>query len=270
MSWVRIGQDVNIALGLGLIVRLLTLRLQRVYRIFCLFLLAEFGASLIAFGKAMAPEWLPDYRISWMIGRAVIWIFTLWTVYALLEAVLSNLPGILRFSRKLLNWVFVVAIFFGLITARAEYLAARLPRATDGIDQAVGVSFVLDRVVCTIALFALVAILGFLVWFPVEISKNLVVFTTGFLVYFVAKAALLLTRSVWSHESIRLMSNLILFISSACFAYWAVFISKQGEAVPIRIGHGWAAHDHERLVTQLEGMNTALLRASARRNPTLG
>ncbi len=265
MSWVRAGQGINIALGLILIVRLLRLRLQRVYRIFCVFLACEFAASLLAYAKTVVPNALPDYRIVWVLGRAVIWIVTLWTVYALLEAVLKNLPGVLRLSRRLLNWVFIAALIFGLLTARPEFSISGLSGQSDPLSEAVGIAVVLDRVVCTIALFALVSILGFMLWFPVEISRNLIVFTTGFLVYFAAKGGLLLTRSLWSHESLALISNLIMFTSAACFAYWAIFITSEAEAVPVRIGHSWRPREQERLIGQLEAINVALLRTATRR-----
>jgi hypothetical protein len=265
MSWVRVGQYTNIALAFTVIVRLLSLRLQRVYRIFSLFLFCELLASLLAFIKSIADETLPDYRIMWMIGRAVIWIFTLWTVYALLDAVLANLPGVLRLSRTLLNSVFVAALILGLLMARAEYSASELSGQIDMLHEALGIAVVLDRVVCTMALFALVSILGLLLWFPVEISKNLVVFTTGFLVYFASKGGLLLMPGVWSHTSLSIMSNVIMLISGACFAFWALFISRQGETVPVRIGHSWHRREQERLIGQLEAINVALLRTAARR-----
>jgi hypothetical protein len=213
----------------------------------------------------LVPEWLPDYRIIWIVANSVIWICTLWTLYALLEAVLTNLPGILGFSRKLLNGAFISTGILSLLTAGPEYSASGAAAFPDPIARAVGIAFVLDRVLSTVALVVLLAILGFLVWFPVQISKNLVVFSTGFLVYFAAKTSLVLTSNIWSHETLRLVSNLMMFISGACFAYWTLFISQQGETVPVRIGHSWHARDQERLIGQLEGLNAALLRSAVRR-----
>jgi hypothetical protein len=200
-----------------------------------------------------------------MMAESVIWVFILWTVYALLSAVLANLPGILGFSQKLLNSAFISAGILGLLTAPAEYSLSGAAAYADPIARAVGIGFVLDRVLSTVALLALVSILGFLLWFPVEVSRNLMVFSTGFLVYFGAKTALSLTRSFWSLENVRLISNLIMFISGACFAYWAMFISRQGETVPVRIGHSWHRREQERLIGQLEAMNAALLRTAVHR-----
>ncbi|MGI8962056.1 MAG: hypothetical protein ACR2IV_20320 [Bryobacteraceae bacterium] len=264
MIWVRIA-NLSTALCLALIIRLLLLRLHRVYRIFCLFLVSELSASLVADLKFLAPGSLPDYRIIWIVAQSVIWICTLWTVYALLDAVLTNLPGILGFSRKLLNGAFISAGILALLTAPPEYSVSGAAEFLDPIARAVSIGFVLDRVLSTVALLVLVSILGFLLWFPVEVSKNLIVFSTGFLVYFAAKTALLLTRSFWSHQSLNLVSNLIMFISCACYAYWAMFISRQGENVPVRVGHSWRVREQERLIGQLEAINAALLRTAVRR-----
>jgi hypothetical protein len=265
MISVRIPQGVETALCLALVARLSSLRLHRVYQIFCLFLLSELLGSLLALLGHFGPEWLPDYRIVWMVGESVIWIFTLWTVYALLDAVLANLPGILRFSRKLLNGAFISAGILALLTAQPEYLLSGAARYVDPIARGVGIGLVLDRVFCTVALLVLVSILGFLFWFPVEVPRNLIVFNTGFVVYFAAKTVLSLARSFASNENLRLISNLIMFISGACFAYWAIFITRQGEAVPVRIGHTWHRREQERLIGQLEAMNAALLRTAVRR-----
>jgi hypothetical protein len=188
----------------------------------------------------------------------------LWTVYALLEAVLAKLPGILGFSRKLLNSAFILAGILGLLTARPEYFASGAAAFVDPIARTVGIGIVLDRVISTVALLVLVCILGFLLWFPVEVSKNLVVFSIGFLVYFSTKTGLLLMGSVWSHESLDIISNLIMFISGACFAYWAIFITPEAETVPVRIGHIWQRREQERLIGQLEAINIALLRTARR------
>ena len=265
MIWGEIAKAVDVTLCLALILRLLLLRLHRVYRIFCLLLLSEFSASLMAVVKFLAPESEPDYRITWMIAQVVIWILMLWTVYALLGAVLANLPGILGFSQKLLNSAFISAAILGLLTAPAEYTLSGAAAYSDPVARAVGMGLVLDRVLSTVALLVLVAILGFLLWFPVEISRNLMVFSTGFLVYFSSKTVLSLARSFSSLGYLRPISNLMMLISAACFAYWAMFINRQGETVPVRVGHSWHRREQERLIGQLEAMNAALLRTAVRR-----
>jgi len=101
-------------------------------------------------------------------------------------------------------------------------------------------------------------------WFPVRMPRNLAIFSTGFVIWFAAKTGLLLARSYWSPESVDFLSTSMNVILSACFAYWSVFITQQGETAAVRIGHSWHVGEQERLIGQLEAMNTALLRAARR------
>jgi hypothetical protein len=87
----------------------------------------------------------------------------------------------------------------------------------------------------------------------------------GLVIYFATKVALLLARSYLSHENTRVLSTTMAFVVAACFAYWIVAITPHGQAVQVRWGHSWRLDEQRRLMTQLESMNTALLRAATRR-----
>ena len=265
MNWGHIAQAGNAALAILLIVRLLILRLHSVYRVFSAFLLFDLLSSLITFLETLLHDPRLDYRITWMGLESISWILSLWVVYALLAAILANLPGILSFSRKLLNATFLVAFLIALLTAEPEYSLGALSGPVDGIDRAVRIVFVSERVVSMVALLVLVFIIAFILWFPVQMPKNLVIFSIGFIVYFAALTALLLAQSFWAHEISRTISNIILLVPTACYAYWAVLITAPGEERIVRIGHSWrGATEQKRLIGQLEAMNLALLRAARR------
>ena len=245
-----------------LIVRLSVLRLRSVYRVFCVFLAFELLASFITLFEALAQNPRFDYRLTWIGLRIIAWILSLWMVYALLEAALATLPGILRFSRRLLNSTFVVAIAIALVTVKPEYSALSAPAGP--IQRAVRITFELERIISMTALLALIAILAFVLWFPVQMPRNLAVFSVGFLIYFAAKTGLLLAYTFWSPQSADLFSNAVIFILAACFAYWTFFINSAGEKAPVRMGHSWHLSEQQRLLSQLEAMNSALARAPRR------
>ncbi|MGA8027192.1 MAG: hypothetical protein WB992_08590 [Bryobacteraceae bacterium] len=264
MNWSHIAQAGNAALAILLIIRLLMLRLHSVYRVFCAFLLFDLLASLITLVERLLHDPRIDYRITWIGLEFISWILSLWIVYALLDAILANLPGILRFSRKLLNATFLAALIVAVLTAKPEYAAWAVPGHADSIYAVVSVVLVLERVISSVALLVLVSMLSFILWFPVQMPRNLAVFSVGFIVYFAAITALLLAQSVWSHEISRAISNAIVMVPTACYAYWAIFITAEGERRSVRIGHGWHTGDQKRLIGQLEAMNVALLRAARR------
>ena len=113
------------------------------------------------------------------------------------------------------------------------------------------------------ALLALLAVLGFLLWFPVQIPRNLAVFNVGFLVYFSFKNLVFLAMSFSSQNMVRFVSVTASMVAAACFAYWAVFISAAGEKAKTRLSI-WKPADQEQLLQQLEMLNQSLIRSARR------
>ena len=137
--WMGAAQYATEALALILIWRLFSLRGKReaVYVIFALFL----GFQLLASAEYFFfTHWFAntvDYRFVWLLSTIVGWVFSLSLVYSLAKAVLSGLPGVCRFSRMFLNFVFPSAILLALFTARGEYSVTGAARYSDSTEQLV-------------------------------------------------------------------------------------------------------------------------------------
>lgn len=261
----EIPQIISDGLACLLIGRLVSLRLHAVYRVFCVFLVFDLISSGIAFVELGILKAHLAYQITWIGMRIIAWILSLWMVYALLDAVLANFPGILKFSRKLLNATFFLALLVALSTAKPEYTAGGLASSTAyPIAPELGLALVLERVICSAALLALLAILGFILWFPVRLPRNLVVFSIGFVTYFAINTGLLLIESFVSHTISQTIGNALTLLLSLCYAYMALSITAQGEAKSVSLGHSWRVADQQRLLRQLENMNDALVRTARR------
>jgi len=117
----------------------------------------------------------------------------------------------------------------------------------------------------SIALVVFLAILTFLVWFPVSVSRNLASLTIGLLIYFAGKTIALVARgAAWSDSAVRLMSTSITVVSSICFAYWIIQITPKGETVPGDLSLPGRNIDKEHLVRQLELLDQSLAQAARR------
>jgi hypothetical protein len=263
-SW-EIPQFISDGLACLLVCRLVLLRLHAVYRVFCCFLIFDVISSGVAFVELGALNAVSAYRITWIGLRIIAWILSLWMVYALLDAVLANFRGILKFSRKLLNATFLLALVVALSTAKPEYTVGGLAASTVPIFRVLGLALVVERVICSAALLALIAILGFILWFPVRLPRNLVVFSIGFVAYFAINTGLILIEDFVSHAISQTVSNSLTLLLSLCYAYMAISITAAGERRSISVGHSWSAPEQQRLMRQLEDMNEALIRAAARR-----
>jgi hypothetical protein len=264
MNWDRIVLCAKDLLGVVLVLRLLQLQLHGVYRVFAVFVLYEcLGSSVVLFQSALTSRGV-DYEWEWLVLSAVGWVITLWMVYAVLEAVLERLPGILKFSRRFLNYTFLAAVIVALITAKAELSGNTVPSGKSALESAVVVGMALERVIATVVLLVLLAIICFVLWFPVKLPRNLVVFSLGLVVYFSCRNVLMLAQEFLAVEAARAAAVASMLVLGGCFAYWGVCLSRAGEAAELRLGHGWRSGDQQRLMDQLEAMNAALLRGARR------
>ena len=271
MDWPSVAQDIELCLSIILILRLLSLGLHHVYRYFSFFLLANISGTLmwVVERRLVGTPFYVDYRILWMADLVFIWLFTFLTVYALLDAILAQLPGILKLSHRVLSLAFLVALGVALVTALPEYRAAMVTQPLPGrLAHLTAGAIVLDRVIATIALITLLAIVLFLFWFPVNMSRNLLAFFSGFVVYFSLRACLNLAVSLRSNgaaDFVRFTNLLSAVIVSSIFAGWSIFLSRSGETVTAKVRLApWRAKEEDLLIAQLQAMNASLLRAVRR------
>jgi hypothetical protein len=264
-SWINAAQYATEILAIVLVVRLLWLRERRegVYYIIIVFLLVQTSQSLIYFAYTKWAIDQIDYRLIWLSLTAFLAGFSLWLVYALAKAVLTELPGILRFSRTLLNVAFPLAIVIAFSTAKSEY---GLIRGADPMDRLMRICSVADRGISMAAALLLLIILAFILWFPVKMSKNLAIFSIGFVVYFASKTGLDLIHlySGLGAKAITILSTVDSVVLILCFLYWIFFIGTQGQTAQVRIGHSWRVAEQAKLLERLESLNGALMRTSQR------
>jgi hypothetical protein len=259
IPWTGIALLTNAVLGVVLIVRLLSLRLHRVYKVFCAYVVFV----LLSPPLVLVEDWRRglDYRVVYVLVALSTWVFTLWVVSALLGAILAHLPGILKFSRRLLAIVFALATVLAIIMARPEFHHDQTSRAISSIDFAVRLVSPIERVVITVSLLALLAIQGFILWFPVSLPRNLVLFSIGFVFNFVCETVLLVIRGLLPPSASAVIDPVNLFVLTACLLYFSLVITRPGESIPIRLGHIWHSAEQDRLFRQLEQINGALLRS---------
>jgi hypothetical protein len=260
MTGDRIALALSCLLGIILVIRLLSLRLHRIYSVFCIFVFVQVLGSAAYTYEVLYTSL--DYRITFLLVAIVAWVVVLWLVYGFLGAVLATLPGILRFSRKVLNCTCAVAAALTLFGAHA---ALALFSSDPSRDTAAKAVMIMDPYVNATALVVLLAILAFVLWFPVEMPKNLVRFSFGLIAYFTAQICLVLVPQFIPGVSAAYLSVATTLANGICFLYWSLALTAEGETSSVRIGHGWRPREQQRLLQQLEGMNAALLQGARRR-----
>lgn len=255
--WTRAAVYVGIVLGLCVILRLLSLRLHKVYRLFSAFLAVEVTSEL---ALAISTRLPMDYRLCWIVLAIPGWILTLWTVYALLDAILAKLPGVLSLSQFVLRLGFLIAAAVACaVVLETPHLG---PQVHGAFEEAILAGIQIERAVGVLALLALLAIEGFVLWFPVEMPRNLFAFTAGLTVYFLFRTATVLSIAFLPPHAQARLAQITMIVLPACYVYWIVSIHRSGEASQVRVGQSWAGSNNQELaLLELERMNTALLRS---------
>ena len=237
-----------------LLLKIVGSRLFRPYRWFTAFLateLAQFGASLLFKVNTNAYGWV------WVLTEPLLWVLHILIVLELYQRVLSGYKGISTLGR----WVFMVAVVVA-VTAALATLSPDLSNPSQKFRIILYYSVLKRAIFSSVAIF-LLFITGFLVWYPIPLNRNVVIFAMVYAPYFLGNAAALLVRNVAGPDVTRAVSTAMLAIECACMFAWLVFLNRKGEARKVVMGHQWKAGDDERLVAQLNAVNRVLTRSKS-------
>jgi hypothetical protein len=287
---------VNAGLTLALIVRLIHLNLQGVFRLLVFILSADLVTLCLTFAMKREGFWVryrPDYRIVYSVYSGLELAITACIIFALLRSMMSRHTGILKLSRQILAGTVLLAVAIGLVLvavqtkldkptedkARTEDAAkagdaersesvtreANTPSNAKAsqLFNLVFEMLTVDQTVSLVLLLTLVSMLCFLLWFPIDVPRNIAVFSAGYIIFFTVKSLTLFLR-YFSPDALPYINISILSISALCYLYWMVFLTPVGETVPVRIGHRWKPQEQERLLDQLGAINATLLRSARR------
>jgi hypothetical protein len=288
---------VNLGLILALLARITAFKFDVVFRLFQAVLALEFVFLGLTTAMSVEGSWVRyhlDYRVVFAVGVTLDLVLTACIIFALLRSYMSNHTGILSLSRKILSAVVLAAIALGLIVVlvqmrldkRIESIRVDTPESLKKRDaerkelqkanveplspinasrlrHVVFVTDTVDQAVSAFLLITLLCMLVFLLWFPVTVPQNTVLFSAGYLVFLSIKTLTLFSRYLSLH-TMPAISVSIQVISALCCLYWLVFLTRAGQTVPVRLGHSWKPEEQERLIVQLDAINAALLRSAQR------
>jgi len=243
---------------------------------------ALYGCNLLAFVALFAR--IVSIRLAKSYPAMSVWLGV--------NIVLSLLPWIVRMHHRSYSWFFICAegselflyLFmvlelYGKVLRNLSGLASTARRVIPVIVTAsvIGSASLLsfegrpakylewfyrvDRTVITSMVLFVLMITAFMVWFPIRVSRNTVVYSVGYAAYLVPKgASLFLLNS--GHVAGWLSGTVGMAMSALCLLFWAVALHRAGETAVVSPGRLFHPREEGRLLTQLEAINQTLLRAA--------
>jgi hypothetical protein len=233
---------------LALVVRVWSAGLYKVYPCFFGYLLA----NLLQFTVLpFIPYQSHPYRYFWVGTEGVVLCFYALVVAELYQVVLRELPGIASVSRRYLRAAFIIAVLVSLLLLRLE----------ETPNNVVSIFLVIERAVSVAVVLVILLMAAFLVYYPVPINRNVMVYFIGYSVYFLIKATALFIRTL-GHYILHELANVLMVVFSGCLLLWIIGLTRRGELRKVVLGHKWNLQEEEQILAKLREINSSLLGAS--------
>jgi hypothetical protein len=195
------------------------------------------------------------YGWTWLLTEPVLWVFYVLLVLELYSLVFRDYRGIASLSRWTILAGLVIAIVVASLTLPTDLSnpAERFP--------VLRYFFVIERGVTSSLVVFLLSITAFLVWFPVPLSRNVVVHSTVCAFYYTAVALELLLRNVRGSSAADVVNVTGACVDLLCLGLWIALLNRAGESKRAAARHAWEPQRAQLLVEQLAAINSTLMRS---------
>ncbi len=254
LNWLDIVSLVELGATLFLITTLSFNKLYSVYRFLFAYLVADAMESVAGLSLQANRTY---YARIYFAGQTVKIILAIFVVLEMYRIALAGHPAIARFGRKTVMYVLAIAA----VIALAAYWVDR--NAIPERSRVIHYFTSFERTMDAWMLLFLLIISVFMLWFPVRLKRNSVLYIGGFLVYFLVRWLGLLLSNIAPALLARYDGAMIL-TQIACLILWIFALQPAGERATTVLGHRWDPAAAHRLKLQLDAINTALLRFSRR------
>ena len=262
-SFISFFQGVSILGSAVTILKLLGSHLYRRYRIFfCYFIFRFF--YMTTFLVVTHLKGLPGgdgirsnlYFYMYLYSVPLMLLAYIWVVIELYSLILERYKGLYTLGR----W----AMYAAIIISSAISIITLLPKLGPSLTEPsrrLMYEYAAERGVDFALVIFILLIIGFLSRYPVALSRNTVVHTVIYSIFFFSDAAVLLWRAVLGFHVAGIANAIAGGISAACTLAWAFLLTSNGEEVRAQLPQ-IRPDDEERILHQLDALNATLLKVS--------
>jgi hypothetical protein len=200
------------------------------------------------------------YFYVYCFARFVQWILDVLITLDLVSAITKRYAGIGTAARVAVTVCLCLATAAAVLTSMLDFSTAPATYPIISMFQLV------DRTISFSVLAFLGLILVFLLWFPIRLSRNTVVYATGFMLVFAARFSTAILSNLLGYSPFVILSTLQLAVFTGVLVLWLVRLRSSNEHDDTVIGHRWNPKEERRLMAQLETVNESLLRTSSKVN----
>lgn len=196
------------------------------------------------------------YEKIWIISDPIFWVLHILVVLELYRLVLENHKGLYSLGRWIMNAAVGIAIFISVLS-----LIPHFKPTTPQHSRMLGYFFATRRGIdCSLVIFILLILL-FLSRYPVRLSRNVLVHTALFSIFFLIETLTLLLASVFGIHVYTAVDILRSGILSLCVFAWFFLLTRKGEEVETNLPLFGPEYER-RALQQLDALNATLLKVA--------
>jgi hypothetical protein len=247
---------VQIAILLALCAKLWWSGLYKTYVFFFSYLVLEFVQAFI---PLLVPVNGVLYADIFVVSQTLIVCSYAFVILELYSVILRDLQGIASVARRYIK----ITLGFAILIAILPLWIEKTPNTLTGY------LFSFERPILSSLIVFVLLISAFLVYYPVPLGRNVVVYLTGYALYFLTIATMAFINNLgyfWNRQK----GNVDMGVSVLCLLFWLLALSRRGEKRRVVVGHQWNPGDEQRLLAQLEAINASLLRSGRNRSAAKG
>jgi len=241
----------NFIAQLMLLYRLLHFRLYRTYLSLFLYWLLQALPSVALMTMSVDSR---RYRYVYWGAQTINVLMAVYVVQDVYRIALLEHPAVASFARRTVLGAMAIAATLALsgITLDSTVLAGQSP--------AVHRFATFERSMNFVILLFLLLISVLLLWFPIKVRRNIVVYISGFVLFSASRSFGLLLANLLPPSETRLVSTALLGLTFVCLMIWIAGIQPEGELVTATPGYRRNPETMQRLSHQLDSINAALTR----------
>jgi hypothetical protein len=248
---------VGILLPLVLFGRLLRLKLTVNFRFFLTYLLFDTVRSLVLWPYSPGSAFFLNV---WLATEPIVWVLYVLVVLELCSLIFKDYRGIHALGRWIVYGSSMISVAVSLITV--------LPTWRRSTESALSLQryLMIERGIDFAIVLLLLLLLAFLVLFPIQLSKNVIVHSILYAIFFMSNSMGILIVNLTGYRLSIPVSTSLMGVSDLCLIGWLILMSREGERKIMAIRHPVPV-DEGRLVAQLSEINAALMRARKHTSP---
>lgn len=241
----------NFAAELVLLWRLLSSKLYRSYAPLFWFWTVQALGSVAALSVRMNTY---QYLYVYWAVQTINVLMAVFVVQDLYRMALLEHPAVASFARRSVLAIIAIA---GLVAFSGITLDATIPR---GQFPAIHRFATFERSMNFLMLLFLLIVSALLLWFPIKVRRNIVVYICGFVLFSASRSFGLLVANLLPPSDTRFVSTLLLALTLASLVIWIAGLQPEGEVLTATPGYRRNPETMQRLSHQLDSINDALTR----------